>query len=126
MTPKKAKQILKECRYLRKESEELRKAYENYTHTQWRDTKEYRNIVAKMLHKWFLAEKNAVERAERIETVLACLPCLERRILRLYFVLGQSWRKVAQETNYSPEHVKGYLQKRALSLFAAWWSRGSA
>ena len=125
MTPQEAKQILKECRHLQRESEELRRSYERYTHRCWRDDRVYRNIVAGLLCKYLQAEKNAVESAERIEATLECLPSLERRILRLHFVSGQTWQKVAEETGYSVEHVKGYLQKRAVALFAAWWSRCS-
>ena len=123
MTPQEARQVLKGCRHLFEERSNLRCDYETYVHTQWRDTEEYRNTVGELLNNWLVLEKKAVKRLECIKKALGHLPPLESRILRLHFVQGKTWRKVASETGYSEEHVKGYLQRRALKMFAAAWPR---
>lgn len=123
MTVQEARQILKGYGHLLKECAELRRVYHEYTGTQWRDSDEYRQAAGRRYGYYLQALKKAENEAERIEATLSMLPSLERRILRLHFFHRQTWRKVAFETGYSEEHIKGYLQKRALKLFAAWWPK---
>ena len=123
MTQQEAKQILKECRHAFHECTVLKKSYEIYTGVQWRDTKEYKNTAMQLFSCWLKALKKAEKTAETVERVLECLPTRERLILRLYYFQGKSWKEVASETGYSEDHVKGYLQNRALALFAAWWPK---
>ena len=123
MTLQEAKEILKECRYAFRECIEKKRSYEFYTGTRWRDSETYKNKAMQTLYCFIEALKKAEKMIARVERVLECLPARERLILRLYYFQGKSWKEVASETGYSEDHVKGYLQNRALALFAAWWPR---
>ena len=123
MTQQEARKILKECRHAFRECTELKRSYEIYTGVQWRDSEEYKDTAMRLFYCWLKALKKAEKTVETVEGVLECLPTRERLILRLYYFQGKSWKEVASETGYSEDHVKGYLQNRALALFAAWWPK---
>lgn len=119
MTRNEAKQVLKEYRSLQRECKELRRLYEEYDHQIWRDDEDYRQTWGKLRQQWLTSEKRAAEEAERIEVALVCIPSRESRILRLHYLMGYPWLRVAREMGYSVDHVQGSLHRRALSRFAA-------
>lgn len=123
MTIQEARQILKGYGHLCKEYRELERIYKSYEKTVWRDDDAFKEAVYRRRHYCAVAAEKVKKEAETIEYTLIQIPPLERRILRLHFIQGQTWRKVALEIRFSEEYVKGYLQRKALQAFAAAWPK---
>lgn len=123
MTVQEARQVLKGYGHLCKEYRELEQIYKSYVKSVWRDDEAYKKEAHRRQHYCAEAAAKSQKEFEMIERTLIRIPPLERRILRLHFLQGQTWRKVAFEVRFSEEYVKGYLQRKALQAFAAAWPK---
>lgn len=62
------------------------------------------------------AESRALKMLTQLEHVIAAMPSTEGRLLRMRYVQGWSWAKVADSLGYSVDHCKGFLHKKAMGL----------
>ena len=68
--------------------------------------------------KWELrglrAERETAEIRRRIES----LGQPHRNVLYYRYVMDMSWKQIAEKMEYSTDHLRGYMKKRALEKYA--------
>ena len=107
---------LREYRSLYKEVEELRRMLtemETRCGTdRWTELSD--TVYAARKERFEEAQRRASLLLERIETAIEGLPSAERRVIRLRYIEGHGWQKIALEMSYSESAVRTRIHQRAL------------
>ena len=107
---------LREYRSLYKEVEELRRMLAEMEARRGTDrwTELSGTVYAARKERFEEAQRRASLLLERIETAIEALPSMERRVIRLRYIEGVSWSKIAFVMGYSEPAVRQKIHQRAL------------